>query len=394
LTPPAIAHALEAVGPRRGACMDALHAVADELRGESARRSGRLRRAAPLLAVVAAALLALAVLRSGALAEALNRAISADWRWVLAGVVLEWASVAGYVALLHHVVSSASPRLRWRDSYDMSVGGTAAARLLPTAGLGGVAVTVWALRAHGISRREVAERLIALLLVLYAVYLGALTVSGLAIATGIASAPHAGALGLAAALTGSGAIAIACSTAYGSGAPAKVLTRIAARGGRLAPVSGRAAAALPSVRGGGRRALEALRHPRPQLLGAAAWWAFDVGVLLSTLRAFGARPSMWVLALSYFAGTVFNLVPLPGSLSGGLAGALIALGVASVVAIPAVLAYRAIAIWLPAAAGLPSLVSLRGSVARWRAERAAAGAGASRRADRLAHDSSPLTLGR
>src|SRR2546423_796590 len=73
-------------GPRRWPCMDSLHAVAEELRGESARRSGRLRRAAPLLAVVAAALFALAVLRSGGLAEALNRAISADWRWVLAGV--------------------------------------------------------------------------------------------------------------------------------------------------------------------------------------------------------------------------------------------------------------------------------------------------------------------
>jgi uncharacterized membrane protein YbhN (UPF0104 family) len=322
-----------------------------------------------LLAVVAAALFALAVLRSGGLAEALNRAISADWRWVLAGVVLECASVAGYVALLHHVVSSASPRLRWRDSYDMSVGGTAATRLLPTAGLGGVAVTVWALRAHGISRRELAERLIALLLMLYAVYLGALTVSGLAIATGITSVPHGGGLGLAGALTGFGAIAIGCSTAFGSREPAKVLTSIAAAGGRLAPVSGRAAAALPLMRAGRRRAVEALRHPRPQLLGAAAWWAFDLGVLLSTLRAFGARPSMWVLVLSYFAGTLFNLVPLPGSLSGGLAGALIALGVASVVAIPAVLAYRAIAVWLPAAVGLPSLVSLRGSVARWRAER-------------------------
>jgi uncharacterized membrane protein YbhN (UPF0104 family) len=318
--------------------------------------------------MVVGALLAVAALRSGGLVEALNRAISADWRWALAGVLFECASVAGYVAVLHHVVSSASPRLRWRDSYDMSVGGTAATRLLPTAGLGGVAVTVWALRAHGISRRELAERLIALLLLLYALYLGALTVSGLAIATGIAPVPHGGALGLAGALTGAGAIALACAALFAPGAPAKVLTRAAAAGGRLAPAAARAAAALPAVRAGRRRAVDALRHPRPQLLGAAAWWAFDLGVLFSTLRAFQARPSIWALVLGYFAGTLFNLLPVPGSLSGGLAGALIALGTASVVAIPAVLAYRAIAIWLPAAAGLPALVSLKGSVEHWRAE--------------------------
>jgi uncharacterized membrane protein YbhN (UPF0104 family) len=166
-----------------------------------------------------------------------------------------------------------------------------------------------------------------------------------------------------------GAIALACAAAFAPRAPAQVLARVAAAGGRLAPASGRALAALPSVRAGGRRALQALRHPRPQLLGAAAWWAFDLGVLFSTLRAFGTRPSIWVLVLSYFAGTLFNLVPLPGSLSGGLAGALIALGVGSAVAIPAVLAYRAIAIWLPAGVGLLSLISLRRSTARWRAER-------------------------
>lgn len=64
---------------------------------------------------------------------------------VVAGGLLEVASVAGYVLLLHRVVSGASPRLRWRDSYDIALAGTAVTRLLPTAGLGGAAVTVWAL---------------------------------------------------------------------------------------------------------------------------------------------------------------------------------------------------------------------------------------------------------
>lgn len=99
-------------------------------------------------------------------ADALGHALSASWGLVVAGGLLEVASVAGYVLLLHRVVSGASPRLRWRDSYDIALAGTAVTRLLPTAGLGGAAVTVWALRAHGVRTRELAERLLAFLVLL------------------------------------------------------------------------------------------------------------------------------------------------------------------------------------------------------------------------------------
>ncbi len=57
------------------------------------------------------------------------------------------------------------------------------------------------------------------------------------------------------------------------------------------------------------------------------------------------------------------MLPLPGSLSGGLAGALVALGTPAAPAIAAVLAYRTVAVWLPAASGLPSLARLCATVA-------------------------------
>jgi uncharacterized membrane protein YbhN (UPF0104 family) len=142
----------------------------------------------------------------------------------------------------------------------------------------------------------------------------------------------------------------------------------AASHGGSGRIAGRVADVLPHVRAGSLRALGAFRRPRLALLGAISWWGFDVGVLGSMLHAFGVQPSIWVLALAYFAGTLFNLIPLPGSLSGGLAGALIALGAAPLAAIPAVLAYRAVAIWLPAGAGLPSLLALRESVTRRQAD--------------------------
>jgi uncharacterized membrane protein YbhN (UPF0104 family) len=86
------------------------------------------------------------------------------------------------------------------------------------------------------------------------------------------------------------------------------------------------------------------------------------------LHAFGTALPIPVIVLAYFLGTTFNVLPLPGSLSGGLTGALIALGAPAGAAIAAVLAYRAVAVWLPAASGIASLASLRRSVARWRAE--------------------------
>jgi hypothetical protein len=75
-----------------------------------------------------------------------------------------------------------------------------------------------------------------------------------------------------------------------------------------------------------------------------------------------------VLAFAYFAGQVGNTIPIPGAVSGGMVGTLLAFGVAPDLALASVLAYRAIAIWLPAPAGLVALAALRVRIARWAAE--------------------------
>jgi hypothetical protein len=61
-------------------------------------------------------------------------------------------------------------------------------------------------------------------------------------------------------------------------------------------------------------------------------------------------------------------VPFPGAASGGLVGVLLAFGVSADLAIVAVLAYRALAIWVPAPVGLVALGKLRRTMARWSAE--------------------------
>ena len=90
-----------------------------------------------------------------------------------------------------------------------------------------------------------------------------------------------------------------------------------------------------------------------------------MAVLYGMLNAFGAAPPFAIVVVAYFIGQVANTVPVPGAASGGLVGVLLAFGVTADLAIVAVLAYRAVAIWIPAPIGLVALGKLRRTMARW-----------------------------
>src|SRR3712207_7243068 len=72
-----------------------------------------------------------------------------------------------------------------RASYEITMAGHAATRVLATAGAGGVALTAWAMRRAGMERREVATRMVTFLVLLYSVYMAALVVAGVGLATGV-----------------------------------------------------------------------------------------------------------------------------------------------------------------------------------------------------------------
>ena len=324
-------------------------------------RRGRVWLGRILALVGAAALAYLVIAHGGQFVRAIDRALHASWHLVMIAALLEAASVGGYVLLLHRMVASANPHLRLRDSYDMTLGGAAATRLLPTAGLGGAAVTVWALRARGVRANELTERLLSFLLVLYAVYLSALLAAGAVVASGWVRATDGLAVGVLGAAT---AIAVAAAVVVLFAVPSPVadaLDRAGRRRGRLGSLSRWLLAQLPALRASLRRGGHELRRPHPALLGAVAYWAFDVGVLTAMLHAFGVRLPLAAIVLAYFLGTMCNVLPVPGSLSGGLAGCLIVLGSPAGAAIAAVLAYRALAVWLPAIPGIASLARLRTS---------------------------------
>jgi len=327
------------------------------------------RRAGLPAAGVAVAAAAVVVARGPlqAFANALERALDADPRWVGVAAVLELFSFAGYIALLWLVGAWATPRLDLRASAQVTLGGAAATRLLPTAGVGGAALTLWALRRAGLDTRAATRTLMAFLVLLYGVFLGAIAVVGALLAFGLAH--------------GDGPLALSALPAAGAttaiaGGLALAARRPATAAGELIPLP-RAARARARVRSASglvgdavRDAFVLLRSGDPRLLGALASWAFDAAVLWAMLQAFGSPPALAVVVLAYFVGQAGNTVPIPGAVSGGIVGVLLAFGVKTDLALVSVLAYRAVAIWLPAPIGLAALGALERTVARWSRENA------------------------
>jgi uncharacterized membrane protein YbhN (UPF0104 family) len=335
---------------------------------------GLARRAAvpAALAAVATAAIVIAGGPLQAFADALGRALDADPRWVAAGAAFELISFVGYVALLWLVGSRATPRLGFRASGYVTLGGAAATRLLPTGGVGGAALTIWAFRRAGLGARGATRTLLTFLVLLYAVFLSAIAVAGGLIALGFVHV-H-GPFALSAAPAAAAALAIAGGIALGarSRTLASDAPDAAADSSRLARIRA-AVGDTPAALGTGvRDAVALVRSGDIRLLGAFAWWGFDAAVLWAMLHALGAPPPFAVIVLGYFVGQVANTIPIPGAVSGGMVGVLLAFGVEPDLALASVLAYRAIAIWLPAPIGLAALNGLRRTTATWTAEDAPA----------------------
>jgi uncharacterized protein (TIRG00374 family) len=115
-----------------------------------------------------------------------------------------------------------------------------------------------------------------------------------------------------------------------------------------------------------------MRSRDPYLLGAIAWWGFDIAVLWACFHAFGSAPPKAVIVMAYFVGMVGNTLPLPGGIGGvdgGMIGAFSAFGVPVELSVVSVLAYRGIAFWLPTLPGAVAYLQLRRTVQRWRTTR-------------------------
>jgi uncharacterized membrane protein YbhN (UPF0104 family) len=301
-----------------------------------------------------------------------NRLKQGDVWWLAVAFVLEALSFVGYVGLFRAVFARRTVRITWRASYEITMAGLAATRLFAAAGAGGVALTAWALRRSGMPARTVACRIIAFMALLYGVYMAALVIDGLALYFGLWPARQAPfAITIVPAILGGVVIAVFLGIALLGSTFDRLIVQLAASSGRLHRLAAQVAAAPAAAAAGVRAGLGLIRSGDPHLLGALAWWGFDIAVLWACFHAFGASPPKGVIVMSYFVGMLGNTLPLPagiGGVDGGMIGAFTAFGVDVEVSIVSVLAYRAFAFWLPTLPGAVAYFQLRRTVQRWRAE--------------------------
>src|SRR5439155_953786 len=136
------------------------------------------------LAALAAAAVLLGGGRVHAFVEGLRRGLGVSPGWAALGVALEVVSLAGYVALLSLVAGRATARIGVRESAQITLAGAAATRVLPTAGAGGLGLTLWALCRAGL-RTRAATRTLLFLVLLYAAFLASVAVCGTLLALGL-----------------------------------------------------------------------------------------------------------------------------------------------------------------------------------------------------------------
>jgi putative heme transporter len=225
-------------------------------------------------------------------------------------------------------------------------------------------------------RRRAACRMVAFLVLLYGIYLMALILFGILLRTGVlpGDAPLGGTV-IPAAIA-AGVIGVFLLIAL---IPQDVERRIQkfAGGYRRTRYLTRLAKGPATVATGVRTAIAYVRHPRRGALavgGAVGFWAANIAVLWASFEAFGGDVPFAVLVQGFFVGMAANLIPSPfggvGSVDAGMIGAFVLFGIDNSVVFPAVLAYRVIAFWLPIPPGIVAFLQLRGTVARWEAERA------------------------
>jgi uncharacterized protein (TIRG00374 family) len=326
-----------------------------------------------LLILAVVALLYYGLPRLAGLNDTWKRIEQGDPWWLGLALAFSVLSFAGYVVLFRYVFVEGGARIGLRESYEVTMASLAATRIFAAGGAGGIALTAWAMRRAGMARRTVADRTIVFLVLTYAVYMAVMLGVGVGMRVGLLPGPAPFGLTVVPAVFAGVAIGLTLLIALTPTDLQRRMDAFASRGGRLARFVRRAATLPASMSAGVRHSIDHVRARDPAVLGALAYWGFNIAVLWAAFRAFGQEPPPWsVVVMGYFVGMLGNLLPLPGGVGGvdgGMIGAFIGFGVDGGLAVVAVLTYRAFAFWLPTIPGAIAFFQLRRTVARWREER-------------------------
>ena len=316
--------------------------------------------------------------------DGIETMLAGDPVWLAIALALSVPMFFSYVALFRGVVGEHAIDLSWRESYQITMAGLAATRLFSAGGAGGIVLTYWALRKAGMERKQSAARMVAFLVVLYAVYMFALVVAGTLLYADVLPGPSPIGLTLVPAAIAGGVVIVFLLIALSPGDLERRFSHVSQerRSGRIA----RRLATVPSTLAvGTRTAIDFVREPSRgglAVVGAIGFWAANIGILWASFKAFGAEIPVGVVVQGFFVGMVANLFPFApggvGAVDAGMIGTFVLFNIAGVsgaTVFAAVLTYRLIAFWLPIPPGIVAFIQLRRTVARWERERPGPGVG-------------------
>ena len=229
------------------------------------------------------------------LGDALSRLGDADPVWIGIAIGFNVVAIATYVALFKAVVGGDALRLTWTETYEINMAGVAATLLFSAAGAGGIALTYWALRKAGMRRRDVARRMVAFLTLHYAFYPVALIVFGVLLRTGVMPGKHSVELTVVPAAVAGALLVLGLLLAL---IPPDLGRRAAAhaRGERAQSIAANVAKVPAIAAEGFRFAISLFAHPSRgglAVIGAAGFWAANIGILWASFEAFGVSKCRW-----------------------------------------------------------------------------------------------------
>ena len=321
---------------------------------------GRLRRRSLQLAAVGV-LVGVIVLTGPGLGDLRTQVARASPGWLALGVGLEVLSALSYVVIFRAVFC---PRMDWRLSYQIGMAEQGANSVLSVSGAGGLALGAWALRRGGMSAEHIGRKTVAFFFLTSLANVAAVITFAALYAVGVLQHDPNTAL-----TYGFGAGALAATLLVLALPVVLGRERAAARTGSG---RGRFGATLRFVRSslvqGLRDAILLLRRRSPGvLIGSFGTMAFDLALLGVSFRTFGSSPALGVLALGYLIGQLGGNLPLPGGIGGvdaGLIGTFVLYHQPLAATTAAVLAYHAIALWVPGLLGSIAFVQLRRTLQR------------------------------
>jgi uncharacterized protein (TIRG00374 family) len=341
------------------------------------------KRLAQTLVVVLALVAAIYILlpRVVGIQDSLAKLADATPAWIVVALIFNVLAFFSYVALFRGVVGEHVVHLKWHESYQITLAGLAATRLFSAGGAGGIVLTYWALRKAGMPRRQTACRMVAFMVLLYAVYMVALVVFGILLRVGVLSGESPVGLTIVPAAIAGAVIGVFLLIAL---IPEDIERRLEgfSRGYRLARFARRLAAAPATLASGTRTAIDFVRTPSRgglAVTGAVGFWAANIAILWASFHAYDVHVPLGVVVQGFFVGMAANLFPFApggvGAVDAGMIGTFVLFGLPGAEVFAAVLTYRLIAFWLPIPPGIVAFLQLRRTVARWEAARARAPVG-------------------